>query len=284
MQTADFTFPDLKSSGEIFHLDNGIWRTAVSTYGGQLLQSFHRSSSREVFFLGSRASAKNGQSIRGGSPVCWPWFGASPVEGRPIQGFARTALWQLAALEKESIKLQLPPEAVREELMDFPFELYSEIHLTDDLEIALTMKNCGTSPVDITCALHSYFAVSDCEKVTVKGFEETPFTVKGGPEESAEKRPLQIKGEICRLYFPQSQIMEISDPLWKRKILIENTNSRSSLVWNPGAERCRQIPDLEDEEFHRFVCIECNRAGEDHLRLLPGESFRIAQTISVKPL
>ncbi len=269
---------------EIHFLDNGIWQSAVTAYGGQLLSVQHISSPEEVIFLGSKAHCLKGNAIRGGVPLCWPWFGASSVPGRPIQGFARTAMWQLCQLEKDFIRMQLPETAVPQEQMDFPFELFSEVRLTDALEISLVMKNCGDREAEISCALHTYFAVSDCEKVTLRGLENTPFTVKGGPEETPEKLPLQIKGEVCRLYAPQSGELILTDPLWKRELRITKENSNSTLVWNPGSERCRQIADLEDGEYRRFLCIECNRAGTDTLLLPPGRECRIVQKIKVAPL
>lgn len=265
-------------------LDNGIWSLALSTYGGQLLKARHSSSVQDVIFLGKKASAANGHSIRGGVPVCWPWFGASPVPGRPIQGFARTAHWEVKEIGKDFIRMDLPSAAVPPELVDFPFELFTEIRLTDELELRLGMKNCGTSAAEISCALHTYFAVSDCEKIRVMGVEDSPFTVKGGPEQPPEKEELRIQGEICRLYCPQSSAVTISDPGWKRKIVVSKENSNSTLVWNPGAARCAQISDLEDEEFHDFLCVECNRAGKDLLTLPPGAVYEIIQKIKVVPL
>ena len=269
---------------ETLLLDNGKWTLVISPYGGQILKARHCSSAHDVIFLGKRASAANGQAIRGGVPLCWPWFGASPLPGRPIQGFARTAQWEVQKAGEDFIRMELPSSAVPMELVDFPFELFTELRLTDELEIRLGMKNCGTLPVEISCALHTYFAVSDCEKVTVTGLENALFTVKGGPEQLPENRSLQIDGELCRLYCPQSCPVTIHDPEWKRRITVTKKNSNSTLIWNPGTERCAQIPDLEDEEFHNFLCVECNRAGKDLLTLVPGSVYDISQKIKLLPL
>ena len=268
---------------ETFFAGNGKWSLALSPYGGQILKARHCSSPHDVIFLGQKAVSGNGQAIRGGIPVCWPWFGASPVEGRPIQGFARTAQWQVKICREDLIRMELAPEAVPRELSDFPFELFTEIRLSDELEVTLGMKNCGTAPAEISCALHTYFAVSDCGKVQIEGVENAPFTVKGGPEQTPGKAPLQIEGELCRLYCPQSAPVTVTDQAWGRKILISKENSSSTLVWNPGPERCAQIADLEDDEFRKFVCIECNRAGKDLLILSPGTVHTIVQKIKVLP-
>ena len=265
----------------ILQLANSDWLVEVTLCGGQLLRAWHRSSPHAVIFCGERARIEAGTAIRGGVPICWPWFGASPVEGRPIQGFARTALWEIDAWERDFIRMILPENNVPSNLRDFPFELASEIRLADSLNLALVMKNCGSEPVDISCALHTYFAVSDCEKVSVSGLENAPFTVKGGAEQPGEKSPVSIHGEVCRLYCPQCSTVTIDDPAWRRKIVIEKSNSNSTLLWNPGAKRCAQIADLADSEYHDFLCVEANRAGGDVLVLAPGETAEMSQRIQM---
>lgn len=263
---------------------NPLWQAELTPHGGQLLRARHRDFPQEVIFLGKRAEFAPGTAIRGGAPVCWPWFGASPVSGRPAQGFARTAEWDIESRGSTFVRFRLPENRIPESFRDFPFELRSEIRLSEALELALVMKNCGEAPREISCALHTYFAVSDCEQVTVAGLEEVPYTVKGGPEQPPSKEVLRIRGEVCRLYFPQSEKIVLSDPGWGRRILIEKKNSRSVLVWNPGPERCAQIPDLEDPEYKNFLCIEANRAGGDTLLLPPGTELRLEQRIRVRPL
>lgn len=269
---------------ETFLLENEYWQVMLSSCGGQILKAVTSLSPEDVIFLGEKAAWSSERSIRGGVPVCWPWFGASPVPGRPIQGFARTARWEMSAFEKDFLRMKLPVSAVPAEFVDFPFELVTEVKVTEHLEIALVMKNTADVPVRISCALHTYFAVSDCEKVSVTGLEQTPYTVKGGAVQFGENTPLKIKGEVCRLYYPQRETVEILDPRWGRKVIVSKENSSSTLVWNPGAERCRQITDLNDDEYRRFLCVECNRAGEDEMELAPGEEYRIVQKIKVEAL
>ena len=264
-------------------IGNTLWQAELTPHGGQLLRARHRDFPHEVIFLGKRAEFAPGKAIRGGAPVCWPWFGSSPVPGRPAQGFARMAEWNIELREDSFVRFRLPEPNVPESLRDFPFELCSEVRLSDALELSLVMKNRGEAPVEISCALHTYFAVSGCEKVTVAGLEDAPYTVKGGPGEPPSREVLKIRGEVCRLYFPQSEKIVLTDPDWGRRILIEKKNSRSTLVWNPGPGRCAQIPDLEDTEYKNFLCIEANRAGEDTLLLTPGAEFRLEQHIRLAP-
>ena len=265
-------------------IGNALWQAELTVHGGQLLRARHRDFPQEVIFLGKRAEFAPGTAIRGGSPLCWPWFGASPIPGRPAQGFARTAEWDVECCEDTFVRFRLPESRIPEVLRDFPFELHSEIRLSEALELALVMKNCGEVPAEVSCALHTYFAVSDCGKVTVEGVEDAPYTVKGGPEQPPSKEVLKIRGEVCRLYFPQSGEIVLTDPGWGRRLLIEKKNSCSTLVWNPGPERCAQIADLEDTEYKNFLCIEANRAGGDMLLLPPGAELRLEQHIRIRPL
>ena len=257
------------------------WTAEVSLYGGQLLRASCTDSSHPVIWLGSRARSGGGQAIRGGVPICWPWFGASPVPGRPSQGFARLCQWELEQLGSDFVRMRLPGEQVSPELRDFPFELSSEIRLGESLELSLQMKNTGPKPIGITLALHTYLAVGDCEKVRLFGLEQAPFTVKGGPELHGGTGPLAIRGECCRLYCPQTEPVRIYDPVWNRTITVEKENSRSTLIWNPGPERALQIADLAPEEYRQFICVEANRAGTDFLALVPHEPVTIRQRIRV---
>lgn len=268
-------------SASIIQLANKLWQLEASTHGGQVLHASHAASPHRVIFCGKFAEFVPGKAIRGGSPVCWPWFGASPVEGRPIQGFARTAVWEVDEMASDFLRMRLPEAHVAAGLRDFPFELYSEIRLSDALELSLVMKNCGEHAVEISCALHTYFSVSDCGNISVCGLENAPFTVKGGEEQKPENKALAISGEVCRLYSPQRERVEIIDPAWLRKIVIRKENSNSTLVWNPGAERCAQIPDLADDEYRDFLCIEANRAGNDTLLLASGATETLSQKIQL---
>lgn len=263
---------------------NELWRAEFSLHGGQLLQCFHRDFPQPVIWLGKKASFAPGSAIRGGSPVCWPWFGASPVPGRPAQGFARTAEWELEHLEKDFIRMVLPEENVPADLRDFSFELATEFRVSDLLEQKLIMKNCSGFPVTLSMALHTYFAVSDCSHVSISGLDESPYTVKGGPEQPPEKHDLHIEGEFCQLYCPQTKDIVIADCAWQREIIVSKEGSSSTLVWNPGEKRAAQIADLAPDEYKGMVCVEANRAGADTLTLLPYQEYSLIQRIGVSAL
>ncbi len=264
-------------------LTNDHWTAEVSLYGGQMLQCRHQDSAHPVIWLGKQASFAPGTAIRGGIPLCWPWFGASPYPDRPPQGFARLYDWEIAARDKDFIRMILPEAKIPLSLRDFPFELSTEIRLADYIEISLDMKNCGDHPVELSMALHTYLAVSDCEQIEIRGLENIPHTVKNGPEQPGESLPLRCQGECCRLYYPHSGTAMIVDPIWKRAILLEKCNSNSTLIWNPGAERAAQIPDLGPGEYKGMVCVEANRAGADKLLLQPGIPVCLKQKIRLFP-
>ena len=266
-------------------LDNGIWSLALSTYGGQLLKARHSSSVQDVIFLGKKASAANGHSIRGGVPVCWPWFGASPVPGRPIQGFARTAHWEVKEIGKDFIRMDLPSAAVPPELVDFPFELFTEIRLTDELELRLGMKNCGTSAAEISCALHTYFAVSDIANVRISGLDGAAFEDRRASAAQVtghvQDGEVAVDAEVDRLYTSTTADVIYSDLGTGRSILVEKLGSYSTVVWNPWIEKAKAMPDFGDQEFRKMICIEAANAGSDSRILIPGVSHTLAQKITV---
>ncbi len=268
----------------IISLEKGSFRAEICTLGGQLIHAWNEGQSRPLLWMGRKAEFTGGKAIRGGMPVCWPWFGAAPVEGRPPQGFARLCRWETDSVRKDFVRMRLPMENVPPEWIDFPFELVMEIRLSDGVEAVLSMTQFSPAAVRISAALHTYLTVSDCRRIEIHGLEGIPYTVKGGGEQPGETAPLQCRGECCRLYYPHSGMAEIADPGWNRRILIEKEGSRSTLVWNPGRERASKIPDMADGEYTGMVCVEANLAGADALELVPGKTHCLKQKLRILPL
>jgi len=255
----------------------------ICTYGAQVLAfSFTGSNPYPVLWLGKHAVYENGSAIRGGVPICWPWFGASGINGRPPQGFARLCQWDLLDLTNHSALFSLPMKNVPREWIDFPFQLNFEVKIGRELELKLSMKNLGARPVEITSALHTYFAAGNCHALEITGLENIRYTVKDSGEFRRQHSPLRLNGECCRLYHPHSGDIILNDPVWKRKLRIHKEGSASTLVWNPGKERCRAIPDMSDGEYLEMVCIEANNAGADRRVLYPDVLHILSQNISIQ--
>jgi glucose-6-phosphate 1-epimerase len=267
---------------EIIELKNENFHAEICSYGAQLLKLCKKNDpDNSIIWLSKLAEFRKGTAIRGGIPICWPWFGASEVPGRPIQGFARLCEWILKKYSGNSLEMELPMKNVPEEWIDFPFVLKLKVVLSDSLEMELSMTNLGAVPVCISCALHTYLTVKDIEKVVIQGLQNTTYTVKDSKDKYSHCNTLQVCGEICRLYEPQNSNVTLIDSLEKRRIIISKGGSNSTMVWNPGRSRCMEINDMLDDDYMHMLCIEANNAGNDKRILYSGESHTISQKIVV---
>jgi glucose-6-phosphate 1-epimerase len=251
----------------------------VSLHGAQVLSFRPAGASDDVLFLSERAQYQWGKAIRGGVPVCWPWFGPDPEgKGRPSHGLARTRLWVVQATGTTAdgdtqVSLVLTDTADTRALWPYAFSLRLSITIGATLHLALTTRNTGTVPFTLTQALHSYFTVGDFARTTVKGLEGCRYVDNATGATGATKHQdglVNFAGEVDRVYLNPPPSLVVMDGAGQRQIRIDTQGSRSAVVWNPGPEIAGRMADLDDEAYRRFVCVETTNAGEDRVTLKPG--------------
>ncbi len=183
-------------------------RATIALHGAHLISWRPAGSTHPVIYTSPQAIYREGKAIRGGIPLCWPWFGAHPSspDKHPSHGVARNRFWQLksAVLENGefSLTLSLPPDEVTSEHVPFPFHLEARFRLGRQLQLDLITTNLSSRPVSIGGALHSYFQVSDIEKISLRGLSGTRFIdTTRTPEitDTQQDENLTIQGEIDRI-------------------------------------------------------------------------------------
>lgn len=143
------------------HVNNAHATARISLYGGQVLGYRPQGAAADLLFVSEQAHYQSGKAIKGGAPVCWPWFGADPQGlGRPAHGFVRNRLWDLrqtAALPdgQTQMVLGLTDTAETRALWPHAFDLSLTITVGATLRLDLSTHNTGPTPFDITQALHS---------------------------------------------------------------------------------------------------------------------------------
>ena len=251
----------------------------VALQGGQVL-GYTPPSGRPVLWASRLAYDAPGKAIRGGIPICWPWFGPHPSEpSLPQHGFARVAAWYALASGPASLRLGLSDNATTRALWPYRFSLDLLITLGAGLEVALTMRNTGDAPFTCSGALHSYFAVSDVAAVSVGGLNGTRYLDKVGGGEQAQQGPVTICGEVDRIYLRTTAPCVIDDPAWDRRIVIEKLGSHTTVVWNPWVEKAARMADFADDEYPQMLCVETANAADDSITLAPGAAHRLRATI-----
>lgn len=281
-------------------IDTGLWQglpalligtplasAAISLHGGQLL-SYAPRGFDDLLWL-SPISKRAPDAIRGGVPVCWPYFGR---QGQPAQapqhGFARNTEWMLtdSSIDSEgiaTIELALPEHA------STPLRLAQTLRIGHELRQSLTTRNTGAETVAFTQALHTYFHVGDAERVQVSGLDGLTYADKydGGEHVQSGEWNLQDPrdpGRSDRIYQRTGNRFALTDPALGRRIDLTTSGSRSLVVWNPGASGIAAIGDAPADGWHRFVCLEAANAGEDVVSLAPGRTHVLQQTVGASRL
>jgi glucose-6-phosphate 1-epimerase len=273
-------------------VDNAHATARIALHGGQVLSFRPHGAAADLLFVSEQAHFQPGKAIRGGVPVCWPWFGADPQGlGRPAHGLARTRLWDLrrtAALPggETLVELGLTDSTNTRALWPHAFDLTMEIAVGATLRLALTTRNTGASPFSITQALHSYLSVGDIAHTTVLGLDGCRYIDKAKGAGGAVKQQagaVHIGGEVDRIYTDAPASLAVMDGALRRRIDIHAQGSRTAVVWNPWVAIAAGMADLDDDGYQRFVCVETANAADEVITLPPGGEHRLAVEMAVAP-
>ncbi len=219
--------------------------------------------------------------IRGGIPVCWPWFGPHPSEtARPAHGVARLAAWEPASSSATDIATTVTLRCPVAPDITASAEL--TVVLDSALSVTLATTNTGSSPLTLSEALHSYFAVSDIRNVSVTGLETTQYidTLQAGRPVLTQAGPILFSSETDSIYIHTPGDCVIEDPGMRRRIRISKQGSLSTVVWNPWIAKAARMPDFGDDEYPEMLCVETANCGPDTLSLATGQTHAMTTRIS----
>jgi glucose-6-phosphate 1-epimerase len=243
-----------------------------------------------VIWMSEHAVYAPGKALRGGVPICFPWFGAHPEHPQyPAHGFARTRGFtyqgaRLDAQDRAELLFTLDSDAESEALFPFAFTARLRVAFGESLGIELEVVNQGSQPFTFEEALHSYFAVSDVKEASVRGLQGARYRdkVRAMAVFTEDAPELRINGETDRVY-DSSATCHITDPGLKRTIRVEKVGSASTVVWNPWAERAAQMTDLGATAWPGMLCLESANVGESQITLPAGAAHQLRLTVSVAP-
>lgn len=262
----------------------------VALQGGHLLSWIPRGE-QPVIWLSKDAKFAPGKPIRGGVPVCWPWFGPhSHEENFPAHGFARTAPWQVIGTEDcgdggVRLVLSLQQNDATRRYWPFSAELTMRISLGATLEIELITRNTGEAPITIAEALHTYIEVGDVRGIAIRGLEDCEFLDKvDDGNNKRQQGQVTIGGEIDRVYLNTVSDCLIDDPGLNRRIRIGKRGSRSTVVWNPWRAKAAKMGDLGEEGFLKMVCVETANAADNSVAIAAGDEHHLAVIYRVEAL
>lgn len=253
----------------------------VSIHGGHVLE-FKPSGHAPVLWNSSHGHDQLGKAIRGGIPVCWPWFGAHPEDSsKPSHGFARISGWELDDIETLPtgiirLRMSLPPNGDGLELVEV-------VEAGETLSVELISRNNGSGGVLISQALHSYFNISDIETIQISGLDGIEYVDSlDGDKIKRQTGAVEFGSELDRIYIGAPGDCVIHDPGLGRRVRIAKSGSNSTVVWNPWIEKSARMTDFGDEEYRGMVCVETTNAWNDARTLPPGATLAMRTEIGLE--
>ena len=269
---------------------NGEATATIALQGAQVL-SWVPHAGHPVIWLSEAAGFAPGKAVRGGVPVCWPWFGQHTAEPSfPSHGFARTSPWEVTqthsppdAATRLSLRL-VQGEAARR-LWPHPSQLDIHISVGAALTIELVTQNTGSVPITLGEALHAYFQVADVREVTIDGLEGCRYLDKAdGGQRKTQLGPVRVEAETDRVYLDAAADCLIHDPSLNRRIRISKRGSRSTVIWNPWAEKAAQLGDMGQDGYLNMVCVETGNAADNVVTVAPGQKHHLWTRYQVESL
>lgn len=243
---------------------------------------------KPVLYMSPEALLETGKAIRGGVPVCWPWFGPHPTDAAlPAHGFVRNLPWTVGSVTEGmagvTLQLHLADSEATRAIWPHAFELTLQVKMGAQLSLELQVKNPGATEWSMTGALHTYFTVADIRETCVLGLDDAYYVESRlSPERVEQSGPVYFDREVDRNYASKETV-RILDKKNRRTLVVEKGGSRSTIVWNPWIEKSKRLSDLPDEAYFGFLCIEAANAAPDVVTVKPGAEHVLSQKVSVQP-
>jgi len=265
------------------------WSTAGIYLHGAHVTAFQKTSEPPLLFLSRLSHFAAGEPVRGGVPICFPWFG--PREGEPAHGLARLLPWDwvessVAPDGAVTVRLRLPGNSMKPEWSALRTEF--TVTATDRLAMELIATNeSADKSQEIENCLHTYFHVGDVNQLSITGLQGAPFDDfafgANGVRRRGDTAPLRITQETNRVYPGHAGLVEIHDKDFQRRVRVEKFNSNSTVVWNPWTTQ-KMPGDFDPAEHKHMVCVESGNVKQNKVSLSPGKTASLKVILSSEPL
>jgi len=265
-------------------------RSEISLYGAQLL-SFIPSGQQDLIWMSESSLFEEGKAIRGGIPLCFPWFGPHVSDKtKPQHGFARLQYWKVNEIQETTdeviiVELSLQQSDSSLAMWPYHFNAIAQFSIGKKLEVKLTVTNTGTENFEYSDALHTYFNISSIDTIGIEGLQDATYYDGFGMNlKTQHPAVLYFNTETNRRYVNTTGSCIIHDKDRNRKIIVEKTGSKVTVVWNPGEAIAKTIGDMPPNGYETFVCVEPANAypGVDMITLEPGQSHTLSTVIKTE--
>jgi len=258
---------------QILQIDNSLAKAEISLFGGHFLSFIPKHDDRERLWVSDKAIFDGKKAIRGGIPICWPWFGDHTCNTDvAAHGYVRTQMWSIFNTQEtdKGTTITLKPQTSAGDGFEDNAQLTLVVRVGKQLNIQLRTTNLGDNPLTYNCALHSYFAVSDIKKCELFGLSEQYTDKTRGYQMFDTPKIYQFSEETDRVHKEQPISLTIIDEKIKTDIL--SSGHDSIVVWNPWQDKSISMGDMADDSYLTMLCVETAvtqsqtvNAGETHI-------------------
>jgi glucose-6-phosphate 1-epimerase len=285
---------------EAIKIEHPIFTATLLLQGAQLIEFTPIDRTNNLLWLSDTAEYIKGKPLRGGIPICWPWFGNLDQNPEAIQhqirepanahGFVRSLPWQVVSINESchqvDIVLALTSNEKSKAFWPFEFTLEARFSFSKKLEVKLTTTNTGSKAFAISQALHTYLPTTDITKTYIHNAHKARYIdALDSWKEKTQRGRIGFSEETDRLYFftnkpnavPQYQL-RVESP--KQQLLLKNTQSQSVVIWNPWINKSKQLSQFQPEDYQRMLCIETANVMTDHKVLAPNQKQSLTLELS----
>ncbi|GLS91642.1 D-hexose-6-phosphate mutarotase [Psychromonas marina] len=270
---------------EFLIIEHDKLSAALTLHGGHLIH-FQKTGQQPIIWLSKSAIFDKNKAIRGGVPICWPWFGpAGPElgEGLPAHGFARTSKWALdnvqESVEGVIIDLKLNSNNETLKLWPYEFELTLQITLNEQLKLELITENKSDLPLTYRSALHTYLNISAPEAIHLSGLNKQFYNSLNNKCLETGDTTLLIDQAIDSIYKKANTEIMLKDQQFQQTLTIVNTGNDSEVVWSPWVEGAAAFADMPDNGYQTMLCIESAITQGDGQQVKAGEKHSLTTLI-----
>ena len=254
---------------------------------GAHVTSWKPAGKEEVLFLSSQSRWEHGHAIRGGVPICFPWFGGKTGDPKaPAHGFVRTNAWHLESIAQvgDAVTVTMFTESNDGTKRWWPaeFRLVHRATFGSELSLELVVTNTGRTSLRFEEALHAYHRVGNIGKTRVRGLDTVHYFDKtDSNRKKMQHGEIVIVSETDRVYLNTRDAIELEDPVLRRRTRVTKENSRTTVVWNPGVQKAHTLSDLAGDEWMQMICIEASNISDFAVDLAPGQQHKMKALVRV---
>jgi len=270
--------------------------TQISACSGEIylhgahVTSWEPADSEETIFVSKESHWEDGRAIRGGIPICFPWFRNKADNPKaPQHGFARITSWTLNSITagSDEVKVELSTASNADSRVWWPedFKLTYRATFGKTLGLELEMHNTGSSSLRFEEALHTYHRIGNIGNIRIGGLDGATYLDNTDSNKSCyQQGEIEFTSQVDRAYLGTDHSIQLLDPPMGRRVTVVKTNSLTTVVWNPWKEGAHSMSDMADDEWIQMACIEASNIRDFAIELQPGQQHTMRATIFVEKL